>query len=79
MVPPELEALCPRPVYSLEEELEEEEKSLLHPPTAVRADVYCDETSTDGEESEEVLEMTEGEDDVELNVIQASTVLWLAM
>ena len=31
-----------------------------------RAEVHCDEASTDGEESEEELEMTEGEDNVEL-------------
>ena len=44
------------------EELEEVEESL---PT--RAEVHWDEASTDGEESEEELEMTEGEDNVELD------------
>ena len=48
---------------------EEEEESLLHSQTAMatatRAEVHWDEASTDGEESEEGLEMTEGEDDME--------------
>ena len=48
--------------YHLEEELEEEEESLT-----ARAEVHWDEASTDGEESEEELEMTEGEDNVELS------------
>ena len=44
------------------EELEEVEESL-----PARAEVHWDEASTDGEESEEELEMTEGEDNVELH------------
>ena len=43
------------------EELEEVEESL-----PARAEVHWDEASTDGEESEEELEMTEGKDNVEL-------------
>ena len=43
------------------EELEEVEESL-----PARAEVHWDEASTEGEESEEELEMTEGEDNVEL-------------
>ena len=43
------------------EELEEVEESL-----PARAEVYWDEAGTDGEEAEEELEMTEGEDNVEL-------------
>ena len=58
--------MCPR--YPLK--LDEEEGSLLRPQTAAatsRAEVRWDEASTDEEESEEELEMTEGEDDVELS------------
>ena len=57
--------MCPR--YS---ELEKEEGFLLRPQTATanaRAEVHWDEASTDGEESEEGLEMTEVEDNVELS------------
>ena len=44
------------------EELEEEEKAAV----TARAEVHCDEASTDGDESGEELEMTESEDNVEL-------------
>ena len=44
-----------------DEELEEVEESL-----PARAEVHWDKASTDEEESEEELEMTEGEDNVEL-------------
>ena len=43
---------------------------MLHPQTtaaAARAEVRWDGASTDDEESEEELEMTEGEDNVELS------------
>ena len=56
------------PGYSLE--LGGEEESLLHPQTAAataRGEVHWDEESTDGAESEEELEMTEGENNVELS------------
>ena len=43
------------------EELEEVEESL-----PARVEVHWDEAITEGEESEEELEMTEGEDNVEL-------------
>ena len=43
------------------EELEEVEESL-----PARTEVHWDEASIDGEESEEELEMTKGEDNVEL-------------
>ena len=54
-------AAPPEAGYYLEE-LEEEGESLT-----ARAEVHWDEASTDGEESEEGLEMTEGEDNVELS------------
>ena len=47
--------------YYLEEELEEKEESLT-----ARAGIHWDEASADGEGSEEELEMTEGEDNMEL-------------
>ena len=55
-------AAPPEAGYYLEEEVEdsEEEESLT-----ARAEVHWDEASTDGEVSEE-LEMTEGEDNMEL-------------
>ena len=46
------------------------EESLLHLQTAAaiaRAEVHWDDASSDGEESEEELEMTEGEDNVKLS------------
>ena len=57
-------AVPPEAGYYLEEELEgsEEEESLT-----ARAEVHWDEASTDGEVSEEELEMTEGEYNVELS------------
>ena len=58
--------MCPR--YSLE--LEEEKESLLHlqaATTTARAEIHWDEASTDGEESDEELGMTKGEDNVELS------------
>ena len=52
-------------VYSLEDqELGEEEESWQ---TAARAEAHWDEAGTDGEESEEDLEITEGEDNVEFD------------
>lgn len=51
--------LCP--LYSLEEELEEAKEAAV----TARAEVLWDEASTDGGESEE-LEITKGEDNVEL-------------
>ena len=51
-------------------ELEGVEESL-----PARAEVHWDEASTDGEESEEELEMTEGEDNVELDGNSASSML----
>ena len=51
-------------------ELEEKEESLLRLQTATaaaRAEVHWDEASTDGEESDEELGMTKGEDNVELS------------
>ena len=59
-------SVLPPPGYYLE--IEEEEESWLHPQTAVvtpRAGAHWDEASTDGEESEEELEMSEGEHNVE--------------
>ena len=58
--------MCPR--YSLE--LGGEEGSLLNLQTATataRAEIHWDEASTYGGKSEEELEMTEGEDNVELS------------
>ena len=49
------------------EELEEEEEFLMYLQPATRAEVYWDVASTDDEESEEELEMTEGEDNVKLS------------
>ena len=54
---------------------------MLYPQTlaaaaTARAEVHWDEASTDEEESEEVLEMTEGEDNVELS---GNSVLYCAM
>ena len=54
-------AAPPEARYYLEEELEEEEEYLT-----ARAEGALDEASTDGEESEGELEMTEGEDNVGL-------------
>ena len=60
-------------MYPRYSELEEEEEYILHrQPEATtgnaRAEVHWDEaSSTDGEESEEELEMTEDEDNVELS------------
>ena len=51
-------------------EIEEVEESL-----PARAEVHWDEASTDGEELEEELEMTEGEDNVELDGNSASSML----
>ena len=61
------EALGPVP-HGYYLEIEEEEESWLRPQTAVvtpRAGAHWDGASTDGEELEEELEMSEGEHNVE--------------